>query len=174
MSNARRSVDAPPVPPQGTDRGSLAVVLLVVVIVVGLFVIGTGGQEVRPLAGSVVTIQQPSGWDKLQSAVGLDEPVPEPRGDTPGRRMADGLRLDPRTYEGDLVGYEVRLDTHPAALALTRLRPGDVILDMDGQPLDPDRIDALGDELSLLDAVDVTFLRDGATRKRVINLRSAG
>ena len=59
-----------------------------------------------------------------------------------------------------------------ALLTKAGFRSGDVVMAMDERPLDPARIKGLGDELSLLDAVEVSFLRDGTMRKRVIDLRS--
>lgn len=174
MTNPKQGVDANPVPPQGVDRVPLLVAVLIASATIILLIARTGGQEIKPAAESIVIVQQPSGWDRLQRAVGLGEAQPEPRGDTPGRNLAEGLHLSPRTLDGDVVGYVVGEETNATALALTRFRSGDVVMTMDGRPLDPTRVEGLGDELSLLDAVDVTFIRDGVMRKRTINLRSQG
>jgi hypothetical protein len=170
----KQGVQSGPVPPKGVDRGSLLIALLVASVIMVFLFIGTGGPEIKPAGGSIVTVQQPSGWDKVKSTVGLGETAPEPRGETPGRNLAEGLRLSPQNRDGYAAGYVVGADTSAAIFALTRFRSGDVVMTMDGRPLNPTRLVALGDELSLLDAVDVTFERDGVMRKRTINLRPQG
>jgi general secretion pathway protein C len=58
----------------------------------------------------------------------------------------------------------------PAAVFRSGLRPGDILVDLDGRPLEPARMKGLGDELSLADSLEVTYQRDGQIRKRVIDL----
>ena len=53
-------------------------------------------------------------------------------------------------------------------LARYKLRQGDILMDMDGRPLDSARLAALSRELATLDAVEVTFMREGQMRKRLI------
>ena len=172
MSKRQTQVPGRTAPSEGQDRGLALAAFLIVSVLVTLLIVGIGGgQEVRPDRDSLVTVQQPSGWDKLRSAVGLGETLPPPRGDTPGRRLGEGLRLVPHALEGE-VGYVVTSETETALLTKAGFRPGDVVMEMDERPLDPARIKGLGDELSLLDAVEVSFLRDGTMRKRVIDLRS--
>ena len=59
-------------------------------------------------------------------------------------------------------------DSDADMLAQHDLRVGDVILDMDQQPLTPQRIEALGGELGLLDAVEISFMRDGQMRSELL------
>ena len=157
----------------GEDRVWLLIILLIGSALVALLFVGPDGEEIRPERDGLVTVQQPSGWDKVRRAVGLGESLPAPRGDTPGRQIGEGLRLAPQTFNGEVIGYVIGADTDAALLAKAKFRPGDLLMTMDGRSLDQARIEALGDELSLLDAVEVTFMRDGATRKRVVNLRPA-
>ena len=169
MSKHQARAPGKRVPSEGHDRGLALVTLLIASALIIFLFVGIGDQEVRPERDSLVTVQQPSGLDKLRNAVGLEGSLPPPRGDTPGRRLGEGLRLAPRALEGE-VGYVITNETDAEVFAKARFRPGDVLMTMDGRPLDPARIDGLGDELSLLDAVEVSFLRDGQMRKRVIDL----
>lgn len=170
VSKRQTQVPGRPASSEGQDRGLALAALLIASVLVTLLIVGIGRQEVPPDHDGLVTVQQPSAWEKLENAVGLGQPLRPPRGDTPGRRLGEGLRFVPRALEGE-VGYAITAETDAELLAKSRFRPGDVVMAMDGRPLDPARIDGLGDELSLLDAVEVSFLRDGAMRKRVIDLR---
>lgn len=89
---------------------------------------------------------------------------------TPGRRLAEDLVLAPHMIEGRLAGYVITATSGAAAASAAGLRPGDVLIDLDGRPLEPARIDGLGDELSLADSLEVTYQRDGHLRRRVIDL----
>ncbi len=65
-----------------------------------------------------------------------------------------GLRMDGFTVSGDA-----------SALRAAGLRPGDVILAVNGQSLDsPERIAALRDQLSNSDSAELRFERDGVVR----------
>ncbi|MDR7101259.1 hypothetical protein [Croceicoccus sp. BE223] len=95
--------------------------------------------------------------------------------------------IDPTGSAGATMGREftesVDLATNPSpmgpAFVITeasdagfleryKLRKGDILMDMDGRPLDSARIAALPRELATLDAVELTFMRDGQMRKRLI------
>jgi hypothetical protein len=89
---------------------------------------------------------------------------------TPGRRLAEDLVLAPHMIEGRLAGYVVTATSGAAAVSAAGLRPGDVLIDLDGRPLEPARIDGLADELSLADSLEVTYQRDGHIRRRIIDL----
>lgn len=171
MPNLRRS-PASPFPPRGEQRGLPFIILAGASAVTVMLLFGGASQEVRPERDGFVTVPPATAWEKVQAAVGLGEPAPEPSADTPGRRLAEGLRLRPMHTQGRIGGYVIGGDSNADVLALTRLRRGDVLVAVDDGSLDADRIANLGDELSLLDAVEVTFIRAGATRKRTIDLRS--
>lgn len=170
MARQQTQALAEPSPPKGWGQGLALAALLLASVLATLLIVGIGRREVRPDSDRLVTVQQPSALDGVGNAAGPSE-IPPPRGDTPGRRLGEGLRLVPRPLEGE-VAYVVTAETDAALLAISKFRPGDVVMTMDGRPLDPARIEALGDELSLLDQVEVTFLREGAMRKRVIDLSS--
>lgn len=89
----------------------------------------------------------------------------------PGRRLGEGLVLAPRTIKGFVAGYVVSPESDAAVLSAARLRSGDMLIDLDGRPLGSARIATLGDEFASVDSVEVTYLRDGQIRKRVIELK---
>ena len=82
--------------------------------------------------------------------------------------LAEGLDLAPAKLGPATQGYAITRDSDPDTLAQHDLRVGDVILDMDQQPLTPQRIEALGGELGLLDAVEISFMRDGQMRSEML------
>lgn len=88
-------------------------------------------------------------------------------GATKGRDFAARLELAPVTGPFG-TGYRITDDSDPAMLDRHRLLPGDIILDIDGQPLGGTRIATLGDELGRLDAAEITFRREGRVRKRLL------
>ena len=87
---------------------------------------------------------------------------------TRGLEFAEALDLQPVRVGVADRGYAITADSDTKLLAAHRLRPGDVLLDMDGYKLDPARIDALGEELGRLDAVEITVVRQGETRQRLL------
>lgn len=91
-------------------------------------------------------------------------------GDSPGRRFAQSLQLTPQQIEGRQAGYVIAAASDADWLSRTKLRTGDMLVDLDGRALDPVRVAQLGDELAAADAVEVTFLRGGQLRKRQISL----
>lgn len=87
---------------------------------------------------------------------------------TTGRDFAETLALAPASAGRMGRGYVITADSNAGMLAGHKMRVGDVILDMDGKPLDPARIAALGTELGQFDAVEVTFVRQGQMRHRLL------
>ena len=87
---------------------------------------------------------------------------------TSGLLLAEGLTLAPARIGPAAQGYAITPDSDPDMLAQHDLRVGDVILDMDQQPLTAQRIEALGGELGLLDAVEISFMRDGQMRSEML------
>lgn len=88
-------------------------------------------------------------------------------GATKGRDFAARLELAP--VKGPFgTGYRITDGSDPAMLDRHRLLPGDIVLDIDGQPLAGARIASLGDELGRLDAAEITFERQGHVRKRLL------
>jgi len=57
------------------------------------------------------------------------------------------------------------------AISATKLRPGEIVIEGDGRPLDDARTGELRLELSGADSVELTLQRNGRIRKRVIDLR---
>lgn len=88
-----------------------------------------------------------------------------------GRRFAQSLALAPRTPGVADAGFVITAQSNAALLAQHQLRVGDVLLTMDGQPLDAARIAALGDELAAFDRLEVSFERGGQRRNRQLVLR---
>ncbi len=74
-----------------------------------------------------------------------------------------GLR--PRMRGARMDGFTVSDGGDPAVLRAAGLRPGDVILAVNGQPLDSlDRITALRGQLAGSDSADIRFERDGVVQ----------
>lgn len=85
----------------------------------------------------------------------------------PARLIASGLR--PRMQGARLNGFTIAADADAAALEAAGLQPGDVILAVNGQPLDrPDRIAALRGQLSDSASAEIRFERDGDVRTTTI------
>lgn len=88
-----------------------------------------------------------------------------------GRHFAQGLALAPRTPGVTDAGFVITAQSDTALLTQHQLRVGDVLLTMDGQPLDAARIAALGDKLAAFDRIEVSFERGGQRRNRQLVLR---
>ncbi|MDP3673992.1 MAG: hypothetical protein Q8R44_02680 [Novosphingobium sp.] len=84
-----------------------------------------------------------------------------------GRRFAQALVIVPRA-SGAGSGFVIGPQSESATLAGHKLRVGDVLLTIDGRPLDSARIQNLGDELSAFDAVEVRYERAGQIRNRLL------
>lgn len=120
-----------------------------------------GGGAVSPVAGAGRGAGEGAGGDL--SAPGL----PQGFGPSQGRAFAAGLATAP--VSGPFgTGWQVTGQSDAAVLATYRLRPGDVVLDLDGQPLTQTRFAGLADEMGRLDAAEITFMRGGRVRKRLL------
>lgn len=154
---------------QSSEPG-LGVVLLALLIGCALLTFVTLG-----LDGELGSDDTPFVTAQQSGPVASNRPPPPgfvpPRGDTPGRRVGEGLALRPSSGSGsDFPGYLVTSDSDPAILAQTRLQVGDILTEIDGSPLDPERIKRLGDELSVVDRLEFTFERGGMSRNRTVDL----
>ena len=141
----------------------IAAVLLVAVIA-GLGDLGGGGIAEQRADYVVLPTGQPSQPVQAQPYEAASGYATATR----GLEFAEALDLQPVRVGVADRGYAITADSDTALLAGHRLRPGDVLLDMDGYKLDPARIDALGEELGRLDAVEITVVRQGETRQRLL------
>ena len=145
---------------------------LVALAAVGLFVViaNESPDAADPAPGSVAT-RSVSG-----AGVAGDHPVaalppPDPyRPDPAGAALLRELKLEPRRAASGDAGYVVTA-ADAKLLAATPLREGDVLLEIDGQNLDPARIATLADELGEYDDVWVSFERDGKKQEMLLELR---
>lgn len=158
-------VFADPAPAGGRGRRAAAI-LLPLAGAAGLLWLGFGPEPEARRPDAIVVL--PGGGQ------GSAAPAPGTAAasgvETPGRRFASLLTLQP-WREGDrLIGYVITAETPADALAATGLRQGDILLDLDGRPLGPDRVAALADELAGADSLELTFERQGQLRKRTVDL----
>lgn len=152
----------------GTDPspGLIGGAFLLACVLLAFFLFATGGDQVRIGEDTLVTAQPvASGGDAIATTRG------SLGGGTAGRRLAEALVLQPRISGGRVTGYTIVESSGASALMRAKLRPGDILLDLDGQPLDADRIAGLANELATADSIEVSFERQGQLRKRVIDLR---
>lgn len=160
---------AGPTPAGEADRSVAAVALLVILVVVALLLVAGIAGDRRPAGGDqMITVDAVPAGNASATDVSPTGGVP-PRGDTLGRRLGERLVLAPRTVNGR-AGYAIAPASDAAVLARTQLRTGDILFEIDDRPLDPQRIRTLGDELSVLDRVEVHLERDGLVRSKVIDL----
>jgi C-terminal processing protease CtpA/Prc len=89
-----------------------------------------------------------------------------------GAKLADGLVLLPRRLADGGQALEVGTKSEGAVLAEAKLRAGDLIVGVDNQPMDSAGVQLLRQELAQADAVEISFLRAGQLRKRLIVLRA--
>lgn len=103
------------------------------------------------------------------------QPTAHPTGGLPnaGRRFAETLAVVPRAVSLPDAGYVISNRSDPAVLAEQRLRVGDVLLTMDGRPLDDARLRNLANELAEFDAVEISYERSGQVRNRLLTFDSA-
>ena len=100
-----------------------------------------------------------------------DLPPPDPyRPDPAGKALLQELELAPAAAKSGGTGYVVT-KADAELLAHTPLREGDVLLELDGQKLDPARLERLADELGDYDDVWVSFERDGKKQEMLLELR---
>lgn len=153
----------------GDDHGGIGqgpLILFAVGGLVAVLLIGGAGQSILTGERPLVTVSE-AGSGRAAQAYGS---APAGGGERLGRRLVDGLVLTPRQVDGRTAGYVVSGETDPALLSKASLRPGDLLVDFDGQALDPSTIGAWKGELAVADRMEVGFMRDGQMRKRVIPL----
>ncbi len=96
------------------------------------------------------------------------EPASGPAPVDPARLMAEAS-LRPRMQGLKVNGFTVSSNGNGASLAAAGLKPGDVILAVNGQPLDRlDRIAALRGQLSGSTSAEIRFERDGTVQNTTI------
>lgn len=164
-----RSAAAPARSAQGGSPLRLAGLVLVAVLALvaaiaalgGLF----GGSDLAQRADYVVL---PTGQSSAPVQAQAYEAASGYATATRGLEFAEALDLQPVRVGVADTGYAITAQSDTTLLAGHRLRPGDVLLDMDGRKLDPARIASLGEELGRLDAVEITVVRQGETRQRLL------
>lgn len=173
MTEFRPRVAVPTDPLPGRARRALWVAApLVALAAVGLLVITSDEQPdaADPAAGSAAT-RSASGGSAARDNPLATLPPPDPyRPDPAGPALLRELKLEPRRAAGGTTGYVVT-PADAELLAATPLREGDVLLEIDGQKLDPARIATLADELGEYDDVWVSFERDGRKQGVLLELR---
>lgn len=87
--------------------------------------------------------------------------TPAPTG-TPAQLMSQ-LNLSPRQDGGRVSGYQVGARAAPLLLRQAGLRPGDVLLSVNGQALNPGQVDEIGANLAGVPEAEVRFQRNGQT-----------
>ncbi|WP_066560690.1 hypothetical protein [Croceicoccus bisphenolivorans] len=93
---------------------------------------------------------------------------PGSAGATLGREFAMGLDLAVKSAGPGNSGYVITPRSDAGSLTRHKLRVGDIVMDMDGRPLDAGRIKSLPDELGQLDAVEVSYMRNGQWRNELV------
>ncbi|WP_165967322.1 type II secretion system protein N [Luteimonas aestuarii] len=81
-------------------------------------------------------------------------------------------RLRAYREDGRVTGYTLMPGNDDALLRQVGLQPGDVLLDVNGQALDPERLLQLSGELQSADGARLTFRRDGQTRTLQLGARA--
>lgn len=158
---ARRGPDEP-------DRLPMVAALLAVATLGALLLFEFGAMPAGPEQRPPVTVSEAA------PAAGESAPwrglPPAGGGERLGPRLGAGLVLAQRTVGGRPAGYFVSEATDPALLSEAKLRAGDLLIELDGARLEPAGAAAIGRELASADAVELTFVRDGQVRTRLIDL----
>jgi type II secretory pathway component PulC len=89
--------------------------------------------------------------------------------DPPGRTFIAKLNLQPRIVNGKVKGFVVRPDD-PSILEGTPLQSGDVLLEVDGLPLDAARAALLAKDVGQYEDVFVRFERGSAEQEDMLPL----
>ncbi|ARU16467.1 hypothetical protein [Croceicoccus marinus] len=148
---------------------ALVAILALVAAIAALNALLGGGDEMAGEGGYVVLpTGRQAGPGQGQGQAQAYEAASGYAAATRGLEFADALDLRPVRVGVADTGYAITADSDTDLLAGHRLRAGDVLLDMDGRKLDPARIAALGEELGRLDAVEITMVRQGETRQRLL------
>lgn len=148
--------------PQPPSRRRLAT-LAAIAVLTGLLAVALRPAPADPRrpAASQIVFGERSAWDDAIAAIAGNRATP-PRGQTPKA----GLALAPSGG-----GYVITSKSLPAPLVDAGLRTGDVLVSVDGQPLDDDRAAHFADDLGTFDDLEVTFRRGGELRDTLIVIR---
>lgn len=112
----------------------------------------SGAQPGSPIAGTL-PVGKPAKPDPVTAVAEVD----------PQQLLANaGLRA--RSEGGEVTGYTLVPRGNEALLREAGLQPGDVLLSVNGQRLDPERLGELKSELAGRSQATITFQRDGRTR----------
>jgi hypothetical protein len=173
MAEFRPRVAAPADPPPSRAHRLLWIAApLATLAAVGLLVVT--GEDLPdapdPAARSAATRSASGGVSAGDSPLAALPPPDPYRPDPAGAALLRELKLEPRRAAGGATGYVVT-PADAELLAATPLREGDVLLEIDGQKLDPARIATLADELGEYDDVWVSFERDGRKQGVLVELR---
>lgn len=146
--------------------GGAAVAATVILLVLG------SPDESPDTAGPALTATRAASTPSAPAAARIASlPPPDPyRPDPAGKAVLEELTLAPARTASGATGYVVT-KADAELLAATPLREGDVILELDGQKLDPARLAKLGEELGDYDDLWVSFERDGKTIETLLELR---
>lgn len=115
------------------------------------------------------------GFSDTAGAIGPPAPTPAPSAARPASASAAGaqavvahrLALAPVRRDGRIAGFAVRSTERMPILAAAGLRPGDVLLSVNGQDFtSEERVMELGTDLANAVTADFEFLRDGQRMRR--------
>lgn len=170
MSEFRPRVAAVPAPPR--RRAWLWLVAPLVALAAIAWLVAAGGES-PDLADRALpkATRADAGAAAATRARISDLPPPRPyEPDPAGKALLQELTLAPTRARSGGTGYVVT-KADAELLAHTALREGDVLLELDGQKLDPARLERLADELGDYDDVWVRFERDGKKQEMLLELR---
>lgn len=146
-----------------------AVPIIVLCVLLALLALSSGmGEPVRVAQDPLVTV-----GDIAPGAPRADAATPSgaSAGEPLRNSLAQALVLTPHRDPDGTLAQAVTAGSNAQVLAKARLRVGDVIYEVDDQPVDERRIGSLAAELSVLDRVEITFKRNGMVRSRVLDLQ---
>ena len=173
MTEFRPRVAVPADPPPSLARRAVWIAAALVALAAAGLLVVTGDDSsnaVDSAAGSKAT-RSATGTSVSGSNPLATLPPPNPyRPDPAGPALLRELKLEPRRAASGATGYVVT-PADAELLAATPLREGDVLLEIDGQRLDPARIGTLADELGEYDDVWVSFEREGRKQGVLVELR---
>lgn len=140
-------------------------------VAVGLF-LSTGDDTPQAADPATIRATRADSGSARATRTPLSElPSPDPyKPDPAGKVLLQELELAPAAAKSGDTGYVVT-KADAELLAHTPLREGDVLLELDGQKLDPARLERLADELGDYDDVWVSFERDGKKQGMLLELR---
>lgn len=170
MSEFRPRVAAVPAPPRRRSWVWFVVPLVGIGAVAWLLV--TGDDSPDPADPTMLkATRADAGAAAATRARISDLPPPKPyEPDPAGKALLQELTLAPTRARSGGTGYVVT-KADAELLAHSALREGDVLLELDGQKLDPKRLERLADELGDYDDVWVRFERDGQKQEMLLELR---